>query len=149
MVTITHSWTKPHSSNQRTVATCDGLLKLLIRLTQDADQTRDPVGINERHLVVTVLVDEVPCGARGVTLHLSVLTGEKLNQSWNTMQRTHLKDKRWPSLTLQDSSESVHTHCDLQTRSLPDFWRRCYGNTGVVCMQLPALAKPCLIQTDI
>ena len=59
--------------------TCDGLSELLIRFTQDADETCNSTGIYERHLVLSVFIDQVPRGASGVTLHCLVVTGEKLN----------------------------------------------------------------------
>ena len=76
--------------NQETIITCDDLLKLLVRFAKDADEVGQTTGIYQGHLVVRVLVDEVPRGARGVTLHFLAVAGEQLNQSWNAVQRTHL-----------------------------------------------------------
>lgn len=77
----------------KTIITCDGLSKLLVRFAQDADETHHSTCIYERGLVVGVFVDEVPRGTSGVTLHGSVVTGEKLNQSWNAMQSTDLRER--------------------------------------------------------
>lgn len=70
--------------------TCDCLPKLLIGFTQDADETRDSARIDQRRLVVAVLVDEVPRGASGVSQHGPVIAGEELDQSWNPLQITDL-----------------------------------------------------------
>lgn len=87
----------------KTKATCDGLLKLLVRFAQDADELHHSTGIYKCRLVVSVLVDEVPHGASGVTLHVLVVTGEKPNQSWNAMQGTDLRER---------GSGTTHTtHC--------------------------------------
>ncbi len=81
------------SLKAETTTTCDGLSKLLIRLTQDADKMHHSTSIYECHLIVSVFIDEVPRGACGITLHCLVVTGEKLDQSWNAMQRTDLRER--------------------------------------------------------
>lgn len=73
------------SLKAETITTCDGLSKLLVRLTQDADEMNHSTSIYECHLIVSVFIDEVPRGACGITLHCLVVTGEKLDQSWNTL----------------------------------------------------------------
>lgn len=79
------------SLKAKTIITCNGLSKLLVRFAQDADETHHSARIYERRLVVGAFVDEVARGASGVTLHGSVVTGEKLNQSGNAMQSTDLR----------------------------------------------------------
>lgn len=73
--------------------TCDGLSKLLIGLAEDADKMHHSTSIHQRHFVVRVLIDEVPRGTSGITLHCLVVTGKQLNQSWNAMQGTNLRER--------------------------------------------------------
>lgn len=68
-----------HGHASEVSATCDGLPKLLVRLAEDADEAHHSTGVDECRLIVSVLVDEVPRGAGGETLHLLIVTGEKLN----------------------------------------------------------------------
>lgn len=81
-----------HAERSKQYATCDCLPKLLVGFTQDADKTRDSSRVYKCCFVVGVLVDEVPRGAGGISQHSSVITGEKLNQSWNAMQIAHLTE---------------------------------------------------------
>lgn len=67
------------SLKAKAITTCDGLSKLLVRFAQDVDELHHSTGIYECRLVVSILVDEVPRGAGGITLHFLVVTGEKLN----------------------------------------------------------------------
>lgn len=76
-----------------TVITCDGLSQLVVRFAQDADQTNDSARIDKRHLIFCVFIDEVPGGSSGISLDGSVFTGEKLNQSWDSLQNSDLSSR--------------------------------------------------------
>lgn len=80
------------SLKAKTIITGNGLSKLLVRFTQDSDETHHSARINKCCLVVGTFVDKVARGTGGVTLHGPVVTGEKLNQSGNAMQSTDLRD---------------------------------------------------------
>lgn len=69
----------------QTVVTCDGLSQLVVRFTQDADKTHDSARIDKRHLVLGVFIDKIPGGSSGISLDGSVFTGEKLDQSRDSL----------------------------------------------------------------
>lgn len=82
-----------HWSREQRVPTCDGLSQLLVRFVQEANERCQPAGVDESHLVLGALVDEVPRGGSSVTLHFLVVAGEKLHQSWNTLQNSDLRKR--------------------------------------------------------
>lgn len=90
VTTCLRSFGEFKADRDQTNVTCDCLPKLLVSFTQDANETRDSARVYQRRLVVAVLIDEVPCGASGVSQHSPVVAGEELNQGWNSMQITDL-----------------------------------------------------------
>lgn len=70
--------------------TRDVLAELVVGLLQRLHQLRDAALLDQRHLVVHVLVDEVAGGAGGEALHLLVLAVEELHQLSDALQAAHL-----------------------------------------------------------
>lgn len=60
--------------------TRDVLAELVIRLLQRLHQLRDAALLDQGNFVVHVLIDEVPSGTGGETLHLLVVAVEQLHQ---------------------------------------------------------------------
>lgn len=71
--------------------TCDVLAEFVVVLLQRLYQLRDAALLDQRYLVVHVLVDEVAGGAGGKALHLLVLAVEELYQLADALQATHLQ----------------------------------------------------------
>lgn len=71
--------------------TRDVLAELVVVLLQRLHQLRDAALLDQRHLVVHVLVDEVAGGAGGEALHLLALAVEELHQLADALQAAHLQ----------------------------------------------------------
>lgn len=71
--------------------TRDVLAELVVGLLQRLHQLRDAALLDQGNLVVHVLIDEVPSGAGGKTLHLLVVTVEQLHQLPDALQAAHLE----------------------------------------------------------
>lgn len=71
--------------------TSDVLAEIIVGLLQRLHQLGDAAFLDQRHLVVHVLVDEVAGGTGGVALHLLVLAVEELHQFTDALQAAHLQ----------------------------------------------------------
>lgn len=71
--------------------TRDVLAELVVGLLQRLHQLRDAALLDQGHLVVHVLIDEVASGAGGETLHLLAVAVEQLHQLTDALQAAHLQ----------------------------------------------------------
>lgn len=112
--------------------TCDVLAQLVVGLLQRLHQLRDASLLDQRHLVVHVLVDEVAGGAGGEALHLLVLAVEELHQLADALQAAHLRIGITDVLKLLDMQTSGHSrYCSKKNphESKSHFLHRGDGNT--------------------
>lgn len=83
-----------HRLHIRHFPTCDVFAELVVVFPQSLDQLRDAALLNQRHLVVHVLKDEISSGAGGEALNLLVVAVEQLHQLPDAFQTTHLEGQK-------------------------------------------------------
>lgn len=76
------------------IPTGDVLLELVVRLLECLHQLGDAALLDQGHLVVHVLIDEVARGAGGIALHFLILGVEQLHQLADAFGLTNLETRR-------------------------------------------------------
>ena len=85
----------PNHLHVRHFATCDVFAELVVVVfPQRLDQLRNATLLDQLHLVVHVLKDEVSGGAGGKALNLLVVAVEQLHQLPDAPQTTHLEGQK-------------------------------------------------------
>lgn len=100
---VRFSWGSASPTPTPPPLTRDVLAELVVWLLQRLHQLRDAALLDQRHLVVHVLVDEIAGGAGGEALHVLALAVEELHQLADALQTAHLR------VSVMDELEELDT----------------------------------------
>lgn len=68
-------------------------MELVVGVLQSLNQLWDASLVDQDHLVVHILIDEIAGGTSCITLHFLVVAVEQLHQFTNALQVTYLRSK--------------------------------------------------------